>query len=511
VQRKVPEERLSLDTVDLRQVEDDMFSSDDSASASDAGEDHWNRSGASSVMGGDASTVRRRAVSDAAKVSAKVDELEQAQMMQALRLVREENMSNARDLAEATLNVNPANAPALFVNAAECESRQDWSEAARFFLVGLSHNSSDPNMEQGFQTNVDMLRAQRRRFGDRPLINKWEDVLSFKPKAMVERPPSPEDKPPWHRLGPIFEEIVAEPVCHIKDLLESQQDVDHETMELRRIIYQNLPYLNQLYAYYRQDLNDSQNDELPLPGQVEHDGHDPCDDEEPMDLHGFWRILKECKIAMGNVKVKMPVAVFDRIHVQGKRRLTRLQQNSSFDVASQDPHARSLKVVFYDWIETLIRTAVLKLQGSLSQRFEALIKDFLRPFAMRKQMDKGFLEFQMQEIQEIFQEVYVAEKTRKAFDYYISSYKANKVKKGTVGPLDLAMSFNHIHSIFEKTEGFDPNFGVKKLMESYCKITCDSDLLPQEHPNNQNSEMVYDEFLDLLLRCCRWAETESTR
>ena len=29
------------------------------------------------------------------------------------------------------------------------------------------------------------------------------------------------------------------------------------------------------------------------------------------------RILKECKIAMGNVKVKMPVAVFNRIHLQG--------------------------------------------------------------------------------------------------------------------------------------------------------------------------------------------------
>jgi len=100
---------------------------------------------------------------------------------------------------------------------------QDWSEAARFFLVGLSHNSSDPNMEQGFQTNVDMLRAQRRRLVERSLPNKWEDVLSFKPKTMVVRPPSPEDKPPWHRLGPVFEEIVAEPVCHIKDLLESQQ------------------------------------------------------------------------------------------------------------------------------------------------------------------------------------------------------------------------------------------------------------------------------------------------
>ena len=61
---------------------------------------------------------------------------------------------------------------------------------------------------------------------------------------------------------------------------------------------------------------------VPGPVFVAHDGHDPHDDEEGvLRLHGFWRILKECKIAMGNVKVKMPVAVFDRTHVQGKRRV----------------------------------------------------------------------------------------------------------------------------------------------------------------------------------------------
>jgi len=92
VQRQVPDEHLSLDTVDLQQVEDEMFSSDDSASASDAGEQPWLQ--------------------------------EQAQVMQALRLVKGEDMSAARDMAEATLNANPANAPALFVNAAECETRQ---------------------------------------------------------------------------------------------------------------------------------------------------------------------------------------------------------------------------------------------------------------------------------------------------------------------------------------------------------------------------------------------------
>jgi hypothetical protein len=471
VRRPSPEVHLCLDTVDLQQIEDDMRSSG-GESASDVGEDEFAQ--------------------------------EQSDVIKALRLAKGDSMSEARNMAEATLHANPANAPALFVNAAECESRQDWSEAARFFLVGLGHNSSDASMEQGFQTNVDMLRGQRRRGVDRPTTNKWEDVLSFKPKATADRPPSPDDKPPWYRLGPVFEEILAEPVCYIRDLLEQQLDAEHEAMELRRIIYQNLPYLNQLYAYYKQDLNQSQSAEEIIDGQVEHDGHDdPGDEEEPMRLYCFWRILKECKIAMGNVKVKMPVAVFNRIHVLGKRRVARLQQDASFDMTATDPHDRDLPVVFYDLIETLIRVGMLRLQGTVSSRFEALIRDYLRPFAMRKQVDKGFLEFRLPEVYEVCSEEFIVEKGRKVFEYYIRTYKANKHKQGMVGPNDITMSFNHVHSVFERVESFDPNFGVKKLMEAFCKITCDSDLLPQEHPNNQNSEMVFEEFLDLLLRCAR--------
>lgn len=50
---------------------------------------------------------------------------------------------------------------------------------------------------------------------------------------------------------------------------------------------------------------------------------------------------------------------------------------------------------------------------------------------------------------------------------------------------------------------FDPQFNPKKLCELFCKVTMDSDLLAQEHPNNQNSEMVYEEMIDLIMRCAR--------
>ena len=292
--RPAPEERLSLDTVDLHQMEEDVLSF--GGGDSDSGDDEWVQ--------------------------------ENAEVLDALRLAKAHSLSDARDVAETTLHYNPANSAALCVTATECEARQDWSEAARFFLVGLGHNNSDSNMEQGFQTNVDMLRAQRRRNLDRATRNKWEDVISFKPSGGADRPPSPEEKPPWYRLGPVLEEIVAEPTCHIRDLIETQQDPEAERMALRRIIYENLPFLNRVYTYYAQDRNEMIDGEDALVGQVAHDGHDPHDDEEGvLRLHGFWRLLKECKIAMGNVKVKMPVAVFDRTHVQGKRRVMRLQQD----------------------------------------------------------------------------------------------------------------------------------------------------------------------------------------
>ena len=49
----------------------------------------------------------------------------------------------------------------------------------------------------------------------------------------------------------------------------------------------------------------------------------------------------------------------------------------------------------------------------------------------------------------------------------------------------------------------DPQLNSKKLMENFSKVTLDGDLLPQEHPNNQNSEMVYEEFQEVLMRCAR--------
>ena len=200
----------------------------------------------------------------------------------------------------------------------------------------------------------------------------------------------------------------------------------------------------------------------------------------------------------------MPVAVFNRILVQGKRRLAMLTEaDSSYEVNSIDPHDQNIPIEFYDFVEALVRSAHLKLQGTLSRRFETLVKEYIRPFAMRKQTDKNFLDFRQPVVLEYLCEPNVFTKLQRVFEYFITSYKQNKLKSNTVGVRDVTMSFNHAFVVLEKCDMFDPAFTIKKTMESYCKVTLDSDLLPQEHPNNQNSEMVLYEFMEFLLRCAR--------
>jgi len=161
-----------------------------------------------------------------------------------------------------------------------------------------------------------------------------------------------------------------------------------------------------------------------------------------------------------------------------------------------------MPVPYYNLIETLIRTANIKVLAGhgIADKFESLIREYLLPGTMHENADKEYLatrDFRMQRA--MFEED--GERClRKVFEYYIVSYKATKLRSTSVGPQDTTMSFNHIFVMFEKLQAFDPNFSVKKLMEAYCKITCDSDLLPQEHPNNQNSEMVFYEFVEILVR-----------
>jgi len=363
-------------------------------------------------------------------------------------------------------------------------------------------------MEHGFQTNMEMLRAYRNRHVVRPEYSKWDDVLTFKPKPPAVRPPSPHTKPAWYRLGPLFEELLGSEEeggpHYLEDLISAQADPEHEREGLRRVLYTHMDFLSAMYEYYRNDQADGREDaDEPFPAAL-HTGHvENDDDPDIMKLSGFWRILKESVIASGGVKVKQPVAVFDRVHALGQRRLAKLTSaDPNFDISASNPHHREMPVPYYNLIETLIRTANIKVLAGhgIADKFESLIREYLLPGTMHENADKEYLatrDFRMQRA--MFEED--GERClRKVFEYYIVSYKATKLRSTSVGPQDTTMSFNHIFVMFEKLQAFDPNFSVKKLMEAYCKITCDSDLLPQEHPNNQNSEMVFYEFVEILVR-----------
>jgi len=204
---------------------------------------------------------------------------------------------------------------AILVSAAESEHRQDWSEAARAFLAGVGSNGSDADMELGFQVNVQMLRSVRVRGTRRPEANKWDDVLTFKPKPPPERPPSPTSKHSWYRLGPAYEELVgceAEGPALLGDLFAALPDEDATAArdDLRHVIYDKMDFISELCArrppppaaarrrpppatrgharadgalaagrfeYYRADRADGRGGEA-LPAAL-HDGHDAQDED----------------------------------------------------------------------------------------------------------------------------------------------------------------------------------------------------------------------------------------
>lgn len=385
--------------------------------------------------------------------------------MEAIQLAQQRKFDGARDVAESVLLSNPHNATALQVNASECESRQDWAEAvrslscarsqrwpwkskesrrgnmsaltsllgqAKFFLSGIHNNTVDGAMEHGFQTNIDLLRASRPRWLERGSQNKWDDVLTFKPRPVRTRTGTPEEKPPWYRLGVKFEEVLADP-GYVNDLLETCPDPEEEREELRRVIWENHNYLDVLYAYYAADLNETWDVEKPVPGMIKHTGdeEEEEDDTKMLQMKGLMRILKDCKIPIGDVKVKLPLAVFDRVHVQGHLlTAAKMKQDPNYAVSDVDPHQSSSSVAFYSFIETLIRCAYLKQTSQIGvyKRFEALMTEHIREFALKKQTKKDYLDFRNVAVQACFGDATISGRLRRIFEYFITSYKANKVK-----------------------------------------------------------------------------------
>jgi hypothetical protein len=74
---------------------------------------------------------------------------------------------------------------------------------------------------------------------------------------------------------------------YLSDLLSSQADPEDQAMQMRRIIYEQLDYLDQVYAYYRDDMSDNWSAENPVATR-KHDGHEPQGDETMLRLSGVY-------------------------------------------------------------------------------------------------------------------------------------------------------------------------------------------------------------------------------
>mmetsp|Transcript_41785 Transcript_41785/g.50661 ORF Transcript_41785/g.50661 Transcript_41785/m.50661 type:complete len:149 (+) Transcript_41785:1-447(+) len=66
------------------------------------------------------------------------------------------------------------------------------------------------------------------------------------------------------------------------------------------------------------------------------------------------------------------------------------------------------------------------------------------------------------------------------------------------------MTFNDFLPMMQECRLLDSRLDVRRLCKAYGLATCNDDILPQMHPNNADSEMTFDEFLECLSRCAEY-------
>ncbi|EKX31534.1 hypothetical protein GUITHDRAFT_149231 [Guillardia theta CCMP2712] len=197
----------------------------------------------------------------------------------------------------------------------------------------------------------------------------------------------------------------------------------------------------------------------------------------------------------------------DRYYKQGKFE-QEFSDKDEIDVAEQqeldedisDVHDYHANLNFYEWIEALIRISFIKVhKGSLSSRFETMVEENIARFAMKRLKDSSYLQFADVTVQNTLNETNMELALRKIFDYFIAISKSTNAKKPQDNK-DVTMNVNHLIAMSSKMELYDPRYTIKKLVELFSLVTLDVDALPQEHPNNQTTEMIFFEFLEFLFR-----------
>lgn len=68
---------------------------------------------------------------------------------------------------------------------------------------------------------------------------------------------------------------------------------------------------------------------------------------------------------------------------------------------------------------------------------------------------------------------------------------------------DCPLSFNDLLRLFEKLDVYTPSFNTKRLTEICTSATGDETLMAQEHTNNRNTDIVFDEWLQVLAKAAQ--------
>jgi len=354
---------------------------------------------------------------------------------------------------------------------------------------------------------------------------------------------------------------------YIADLLEVQGDPTDQALQTRRVLYFNKDWLKTVFRYYASGRTDDLEAStiLPSPNPRNKDG---LTGDEFMPLWKFWRLVKQS----GGVGRGCSLASVDRIFVMGRYKIADTPRRQAADreraeregaergvdtdeeattprtegegesqvdsvrgplgeqvdpemeagdapegaisikYQGGDPHNRDLQMALFDFFETMIRWSWLYFSSQkdmpLSERFSSLIAMF-KPRLMRKITARETLEWMDPEVEAVFARHRKA--MMKIHAYFINSAEAKGSKKELICRDDRVLSFNQLLTGFERIGIYDPNFAVKKSGYLYREVTKDDTVMPQEHSSNQLSEMILDEFEQILVRVSKLKAPPKTK
>ena len=251
-----------------------------------------------------------------------------------------------------------------------------------------------------------------------------------------------------------------------------------------------------------------------------------------INLRQFRQLSLDCKLLCSSCQMADVGRVFlfssreDSTSEAGGFELSEVEENN--------PHFGGNQNHVYEFVETLIRVShqiwfSKRKSGhkTLHQCFHKLISDHLLPFSCSHEtMDEprwhilthkshAVLRKYKSSLEQIFRFFAVSksqqalitkedqasrqkEKMKKASKSAVSNHAFWKVR--SLKMLDDTMTFNELFVMLDTLQLIDFNISAKKAAELYARVTNDHNIAPQVDKMNETTELVLDEFIELVAR-----------